>query len=521
MIFSSAEFIFLFLPLTVSLFFVLIQCGQQQLAKIFLTIASLIFYAWWNVSYLGLLLISIAVNYTIGHYLQHLTADEKEPLAASIRPRKGLLFLGLLLNLVALGYFKYTNFFIDSLNGLFSSNFTLQAIVLPLALSFFTFTQIAYLVDAYRGTSKAYSLVDYSLFITFFPHLIAGPIIHHHELIPQFKSSNINQIQLKNVAIGLTIFGIGLFKKVVFADYSAGYANTVFYQAAHSASTSLMDSWIGAIAYTIQLYFDFSGYSDMAIGSAMLFNIQFPINFNSPYKAISIVDFWRRWHITLSNFLRDYLYIPMGGSRLGPLRRHLNLLITMLLGGLWHGAGWTFVIWGGMHGICLIINHQWNSWQKQRGFDYADRYPWTRRLAVGVTFVTVMTSWIFFRAETLSSARQIIIGLSGFTGIASNNWRGLELILTLGVLGILLGIIGFAPNTQKIIQFNDRQTLFPSLSIGSRFLPVISNLKSEQWMMILKKSSSTLFGLGLGFSFFLCSKLFLSASTSEFLYFNF
>jgi alginate O-acetyltransferase complex protein AlgI len=521
MIFSSAEFIFFFLPFTVSLFFLLIQCGRRQLAKIFLTLASLIFYAWWNVSYLWLLLISIAVNYTIGHYLQQITPDEQEPLDKSLKLRKGLLVLGLFLNLIALGYFKYTNFFIDSLNGLFSSNFTLQAIVLPLALSFFTFTQIAYLVDAYRGKSKSYSLLDYSLFITFFPHLIAGPIIHHHELIPQFESSKVNQIQLKNIAIGLTVFGIGLFKKVVFADYSAGYANTVFYQAAHSSSTSLMDGWIGAIAYTIQLYFDFSGYSDMAIGSALLFNIQFPINFNSPYKAISIVDFWRRWHITLSNFLRDYLYIPLGGSRLGPVRRHLNLLITMLLGGLWHGAGWTFVIWGGMHGLCLIINHQWNSWQKQGGFDYADRYPWTRRLAVIVTFITVMTSWIFFRAETLSSARQIVIGLSGFTGFASSNWRGLELISTLGVLGILLGIIGFAPNTQQIIQLNDRQVPVPNLSIGSRLLPLIKTVKSEQWIGILKKSSSTLFGLGLGFIFFLCSKLFLSAASSEFLYFNF
>jgi alginate O-acetyltransferase complex protein AlgI len=501
MIFSSAEFLFCFLPFTVLVFFGLGHFGRRQFAKVFLTGASLVFYAWWNVTYLWLLLISIGFNYTIGHYLYKFIPSEER---SSIQ-RKLLLWLGLLGNLIGLGYFKYTNFFISTANGLLHSNLTVQNIVLPLAISFFTFTQIAYIVDAYKLKTKPYSFLDYCLFITFFPHLIAGPIIHHHELIPQFEDPAIYRLNLRNLALGLTLFGLGLFKKVVFADYAAGYANTVFYQAGHQPVVPLIDAWVGAIGYTVQLYFDFSGYSDMAIGAAKMFGIDFPTNFNSPYKSTSIIDFWRRWHITLSNFLRDYLYIPLGGSRQGTLRRHLNLIVTMLLGGLWHGAGWTYVMWGGMHGLFLVVNHQWNAWQKQRGFNLADRLPWTSKLAGIVTFIAVVIAWVFFRAETFPAALQILTGMVGRSGsVTSLNWQGMQLILTGAVLSGLLAIIWFAPNAQALIQeetwsrFSDR---FP-----------LSNYKLPP---------SRVFGILLGILFFISSKIFLSASTNEFLYFNF
>jgi alginate O-acetyltransferase complex protein AlgI len=514
MIFSSAEFLFCFLPLTVIIFFVLSHFGQRQLAKVFLTAASFVFYAWWNVAYLWLLLISICFNYAIGYYLYKSISAESE--SQNQTTRKLLLWFGLIANLAILGYFKYTNFFIDITNNLFHANIAVQNIVLPLAISFFTFTQIAYIVDAYKLKTAHYSFLNYCSFITFFPHLIAGPIVHHNELIPQFESKPIYQLNSHNLTIGLTFFGLGLFKKVVFADYVAGYANTVFYQAGHQAAIPLVDAWIGAIAYTLQLYFDFSGYSDMAIGSAKIFGIDFPVNFNSPYKAVSIVDFWRRWHITLSNFLRDYLYIPLGGSRHGTFRRYLNLLITMLLGGLWHGAGWPFVAWGMMQGVYLVINHQWNSWQKQRNFNLGDRNIRTDLLAGMTTFICVVCAWVFFRAETLTGARLILGGMSGQSGLASVNWHGAQLLTALTVLGGLLGIVWGAPNTQELIQQQKWHRFYDPLESALNYLTAL--LPSH---ISLQRSASSLLGMFLGILFFISSKIFLSASSNEFLYFNF
>jgi alginate O-acetyltransferase complex protein AlgI len=526
MIFSSVEFLFGFLPLTVVVFFGLAHFGQRQLAKVFITVASLVFYGWWNVAYLWLLLASIGFNYVIGHYLYKMAAiageleivppsTEAAPQGATPK-RQWLLWFGLMVNLVALGYCKYTNFFITTANSLLQANLPVQAIVLPLAISFFTFTQIAYIVDAYKLKTKPYSFLNYALFITFFPHLIAGPIIHHHELIPQFESKSIYRLNLRHLAIGLTFFGLGLAKKVIFADYAAGYANTIFYQADHQAVIPLVDAWIGAIAYTVQLYFDFSGYSDMAIGAAKIFGIDFPANFNSPYKAISIVDFWRRWHITLSNFLRDYLYIPLGGSRHGVWRRHLNLIITMLLGGLWHGAGWPFVIWGGMHGVFLVMNHQWNAWQKQLGYNFGDRFPWSKVVAAGVTFVAVVVAWVFFRAETLPGAFRIINGILGRSGLGSVNWHGGQLLLLLAVLAGLLGIARFAPNTQELIEQQQWRPLNQRFQSLQQRLAIVTIIQK-----VLPQSPSYLFGMVLGILFFISSKIFLSASSNEFLYFNF
>jgi alginate O-acetyltransferase complex protein AlgI len=514
MIFSSAEFLFCFLPLTTIVFFALSHFGQSQLAKVFLTAASFVFYAWWNVAYLWLLLISICFNYAIGYYLYRSIPAESE--SQNQTTRKLLLWFGLIANLAILGYFKYTNFFIDITNNLFHANIAVQNIVLPLAISFFTFTQIAYIVDAYKLKAAHYSFLNYCSFITFFPHLIAGPIIHHNELIPQFESKSIYQFNARNLTIGLTFFGLGLFKKVVFADYVADYANAVFYQAGHQAAISLVDAWIGAIAYTLQLYFDFSGYSDMAIGTAKIFGIDFPANFNSPYKAVSIIDFWRRWHITLSNFLRDYLYIPLGGSRHGAFRRYWNLLITMLLGGLWHGAGWPFVAWGVMQGVYLVINHQWNAWQKQQNFNFTDQNIQIDRLGGIITFICVVCAWVFFRAETLTGARLIFIGMIGQSGLASLNWHGAKLLIVLAVLGGLLGIVWGAPNTQELIQQQQWRRFYNLLESALNRLTAVLPLHIS-----LQQSASSLLGMFLGILFFISSKIFLSASSNEFLYFNF
>ncbi|MDY6896734.1 MAG: MBOAT family protein, partial [Cyanobacteriota bacterium] len=393
MLFNSLEFIFLFLPITLLAFFQIGKTGNYRFAIAFLVAASVLFYGWWNPPYLILLIFSLIFNYFIGSALSN-----KFKIYFS---KKLLLTLGIIVNLALIGYFKYANFFLSSVSGLVGKNFDIENIVLPLAISFFTFQQIAYLVDAYKGETKEYNFLDYCLFVTFFPQLIAGPIVHHKEVMPQFADKSTYRFNLENMAVGMTIFSMGLFKKVVFADNIAVYATPIFKAASEGVAPALFEAWIAALAYTLQLYFDFSGYSDMAIGIARMFGIKLPINFNSPYKAISISDFWRRWHITLSNFLRDYLYIPLGGSRKGEIRRNLNLLITMLLGGLWHGAGWTFVFWGGLHGTYLVINHQYRSLRKRLGHDLRNTNWLDRGFGWLITFVAVVIGWVFFRAESI------------------------------------------------------------------------------------------------------------------------
>lgn len=392
MLFNSYEFIFVFLPLTLFVFFQISRTGYHQLAIAVLIVASLFFYAWWQVSCLVLLLVSIFFNYLLGIALSR--HDKKIFLS-----KQGLLTFGIVVNLGLLGYFKYANFLVFTTNNLLSTSFSLQPIVLPLAISFFTFNQIAFLVDAYRGEAKEYDFFKFSLFITFFPHLIAGPIVHHKEMIPQFDEKSVYQFKPENLAVGITIFFIGLFKKVVFADSIAVYATSVF-DAAQTVHLTCFEAWSGALAYSLQLYFDFSGYSDMAIGAAWMFGIKFPLNFDSPYKAVNIIDFWRRWHITLSRFLRDYLYVPLGGNRKGKLRRYLNLMITMLLGGLWHGAGWTYVVWGGLHGIYLVVNHQWHSFRQELGHDLSKSHWWSRGLGCLITFLAVIVAWVFLEQRT-------------------------------------------------------------------------------------------------------------------------
>lgn len=341
MLFNTYEFILAFLPISVLAFYLIGKLIGNRAAVASLILASLFFYGWWNPAYLTLIGASILVNYGLGQRLRLANYHSRSAM------KSATLMAGIVINLGLLGYFKYMNFFVDTAADLFGTGFTLERIVLPLAISFFTFQQITYLVDTSRGLAEEYGFLHYTLFVTFFPQLIAGPIVHHSEMMPQFVRKDLCKFRHRNLAIGMSIFALGLFKKVIIADNVAVFGTPVFDAANAGVTLSFIEAWGGALAYTFQLYFDFSGYSDMALGLARMFGIRLPLNFNSPYKAVNIVEFWRRWHMTLSRFLRDYLYIQLGGNRKGVTRRHANLMATMLFGGLWHGAGWTYVAWGG------------------------------------------------------------------------------------------------------------------------------------------------------------------------------
>ncbi len=405
MLFHSNIFIFAFLPLTLLGFYFLHRIYSGAVPIVWLVATSLIFYGWWNPRYLPLILLSIAVNMLVAYWL-HRTRS------------RALLVLGIALNLATLGYFKYAWFITSNVLPTDWADPSLAAITLPLGISFYTFQQIAYLVDVYRGDAMEHRLSNYALFVCFFPQLIAGPIVHHKELLPQFRRADIASLRWERFAIGLTIFAIGLFKKVVLADGFAPFAAAIFEAAEAGVELQFFDAWMGATAYGLQLYFDFSGYSDMAVGIAYLFGIRLPINFLSPYKAAGFVEFWRRWHRTLSRFLRDYVYIPLGGNRRGIFRRHTNLMLTMLIGGLWHGAGWTFVVWGALHGAYLVLEHVWR--RQREALGVRRRIP--RLFAVLLTFAATMFAWVPFRAPDLIVTWAIWQPMMGIGGISLPTW---------------------------------------------------------------------------------------------------
>ena len=409
MLFNSYQFILTFLPITLLVFYWLGANGRTELALGWLVGASLFFYAWWNPIYLGLLLVSLLINFSLGRLLT--------PDAPGRRRRRWLLAIGVSLNLALLGWFKYANFFVATLNQAAGTGWALESILLPLGISFYTFQKIAYLVDSYRGEVYEHGLLHYCLFVTFFPQLIAGPIVHHKEMLPQFRDPGTFRFSDEKFAVGLTLFAIGLFKKVVLADGMAVYATPVFAAAAQGTQLSFFEAWGGTWAYTLQIYCDFSGYSDMAVGLARMFGMRLPINFHSPYQAVNIIDFWRRWHITLSRFLRDYLYIPLGGNRSGGAHRYLNLMATMLIGGLWHGAGWTFMLWGALHGAYLVINHLWHALRRRLGLTLGGGGRCGRLGARLLTLLAVALAWIPFRAADLATAGSIWASMAGFNGI--------------------------------------------------------------------------------------------------------
>lgn len=388
------------------LFFATARIAGATSAVGVLVLASLFFYGWWNPLYVPLILASVLVNFFLG---RQMAKQQQQTL------RKILLWLGLGFNLLLLGYFKYANFFVDSVQTLSGAQFNWTDVVLPIAISFFTFQQIAYLVDVYKNKAKEYRFVHYCLFITFFPQLIAGPVVHHRDILPQFLQPHVYRFSTKHFALGLTLFAMGLFKKTVFADSIAVYASPIFVAADSGDVLTFIESWGGLMAYSFQIYFDFSGYSDMAMGLAMMIGIMLPVNFNSPYKAANFVELWRRWHITVSQFLRDYIYIPLGGSRRGKVRRYNNLMITMVLGGLWHGAGVGFIVWGFLMGSYLCINSAWGYWCSRLGF--APKAGWYHKGCVLLTFLVWTASWPFFNAATLDGTMALYQGLSGFNGI--------------------------------------------------------------------------------------------------------
>lgn len=409
MLFNSVEFVFFFLPVVLLAYYLCSVYIQKSEVRYFvLVLCSLFFYGWWNYKYLAIIVVSISFNYTLGTLLSRFSNNIK---------KKFILAGGITANLALLGYFKYTDFLLSTIAQINDSAYIFQNIVLPLAISFFTFQQIAYLVDSYKAETREYNFIHYTLFVTFFPQLIAGPIVHHKEMMPQFQKRLQSADTLKNIYLGAYFFSIGLFKKIVIADGVSFYANNAFDAAAAGTTLYAIDAWGGALAYTFQLYFDFSGYADMAIGSALMFGIRLPLNFNSPYKSVNITEFWRRWHITLSRFLRDYIYIPLGGNRKGLSRKQTNLMITMLLGGLWHGAGWNFIIWGGLHGLYLVINHFWQMFSCSTVGRFSKPLLFVYRFFSWLlTFLAVVVAWVFFRAVTLDAAIVMLKGMFGLNG---------------------------------------------------------------------------------------------------------
>jgi D-alanyl-lipoteichoic acid acyltransferase DltB (MBOAT superfamily) len=436
MLFNSYVFIFLFLPITLLGFALL---GGRRLGVAWLVACSMFYYGYWSLHYLQLLLASMTVNYLIG------TVWLAQP---SRWARRSGLITGLAFNLAALFYFKYTNLIISTANSVAGAHLPLATIILPLGISFFTFQKIAYLVDVYNGRGYSRNFLYYGLFVLFFPQLIAGPIVHPREVLPQFSRRPLFGITARNLSVGLTLFVFGLGKKVLISDTLGRTATVTFENAAAGRTPGLTNAWLGAMSYALQIYFDFSGYSDMAIGLARLFGVRLPVNFNSPYKAANIVEFWRRWHITLSRFLRDYLYIPLGGSRRGKTRRYVNLMITMLLGGLWHGANWTYVVWGGLHGLYLCINHGY-AFVRGASTAAAPRARLSTLWSGPLTFLAVVVAWVFFRADTFGTAGRMLGAMCGLNGLRPQEFlrSHLRWPMVLAALALCVGL----PNSQQVM----------------------------------------------------------------------
>ena len=471
MLFNSYVFLFLFLPIVLSGYLLVFGKVGKAPALSWLVLASLFFYGWWHPAFLLLLLASVGTNYVFGLWIRQQTGGRQRLLLAA----------AVTANLALFGFFKYSGFLVGVFSPLLGGSLTVPDLVLPLGISFFTFQIIAYLVDASRGKVGDCRFAEYSLFVTFFPQLIAGPIVHHADLIPQFQSRE-KRDRAFDFSAGASLFVIGLCKKVTIADRLAEMVTPLFNKAATGVAVPTLDAWSAAFGYTLQLYFDFSGYSDMAIGLAWMFGIRLPINFFSPYKATSIIDFWRRWHITLSSFLRDYLYIPLGGNRKGPVRRLVNIFLTMFIGGVWHGAGWTFLFWGFLHAAAITVNHLWRSLGGELAARLGRFRAW--RVAAGLlTLLFVVAAWVCFRARDMATAVllwQSMFGIGGLSLPAS--WSGLFGWLPEGwavfagkqsgtLFGWLAGLLPFvflAPNTAEVFAHGPGFCHPPPAAAGSR-----------------------------------------------------
>jgi len=473
MLFNSFAFIFAFLPTSFFIYFYLNGKKLIKLSRWFLLFSSLFFYSWWNYMYLPLILVSILVNY----FVSNLLIDYQT--SRNILPSKrAILYIGLAFNIGILAYFKYADFFINNANYLFTNSYELLNLALPLAISFFTLQQIAYLIDTYEGLVRERNLLDYSLFVTFFPQLIAGPIVHHREMMPQFYDLKNKVFSRNNVRKGLFIFNIGLFKKVVIADTLSIWAINGFDT---STTLSFFEAWGSSLAYTFQLYFDFSGYTDMAIGAALLFNIKLPANFNSPYKATGIIDFWQRWHITLTSFITIYIYTPIirSFSKANFNKAMLATVITFLIAGLWHGASWMVVIFGGLHGLGLVMNHYW----RKKKIKLNSVFSWF------ITFNFINIAFIFFRSKDLDTALMMIRGMTelGYLGVFD--------IINYSYVVLSFLIVLLMENTIKLSSIIDFKKI---------------NTKVLMFSLVL-----------FSFSILQINAFSISGSNLEFLYFNF
>ncbi len=506
MLFHEAIFIFLFLPIVLPAYFLCRLYLEKNSSILLLSVSSIIFYGYWDVKYVPLLFLSIIFNYFIG-----------QNLIKRLDKNNIILFFGVFTNLSLLIFYKYSSMIIDNYNIFFGFNFTLNYPDLPLGISFFTFLQIAYIVDCSKGKVTKTSFSSYFLFVSFFPHLIAGPLVHHKDLIPQF-SLKYKKIA-ENISVGLIIFGIGLFKKLVLSEYVSVASDNMFNGVDNGIMPSFVDAWIGVLSFTLLIYFDFSAYSDMAIGLSKMLGIRLPENFNSPYKSKNIIEFWRRWHITLSQFLKNYLYIPLGGNRHGDLKKYLNILIVMTLAGLWHGAGWTFVLWGSIHGFLLLINHYW---QKKNIFTI------NHFISFWLTFISIMIAWVPFRSSSIESTINVYKGMFGQFGfILPEHYNQIfphsftEILLKLGVefaylngfggknqiiiLILLLLFVMKLPNTQEIFQ---------------KYKPTLNtNTKNHPTLLRWEPNLQNAIILGMIFSYLLI--LVIQGKSGEFIYFQF
>lgn len=492
MLFNTAPFLLGFLPIVLAGFFIAGRLGGAAWARVFVVAASLVFYAWWDWRFVVLLAGSIGANYLLGQ-----TILERAKAGRGTAARWWLM-CGIAFNLGLLGWFKYAGFLARAAALLAHLHAPGLSVALPLAISFFTFQQIMFLADSARADRPEADFVTYAAFVAFFPHLIAGPIVRPREIIPQLLSPALARPRAEAIVDGLETFLLGLAKKVVLADTFAHFADVGFNAAAHGAPLTLFEAWYALLAYALQIYFDFSGYSDMAIGLARMLNVRFPLNFDSPYKARDIAAFWRRWHISLGRFLRDYVYIPMGGSRVGPLRGAFNLMATMLLCGLWHGAAWRFVLWGGLHGAFLITHRVWS----RRGWAMPP-LP-----AHALTLLCVLLAWVPFRAQGVSATLDMARGLAGLNGVA----------LPAMVLGWLPWLGLFADPVASLPSLGDARTLsFPEasfcLAIGWAIV-----LFAPQLHELSARARSVALTTGFAFSM---QAVFFAPSVTPFLYFRF
>jgi alginate O-acetyltransferase complex protein AlgI len=499
MLFNSWEFLFYFLPATVLGYAAIRRFGSAHLGIAFLALASMVFYLWWDIRNLGILIGAILVSYGFGRLMVR-CGNRPGPWRTI---KKSALIAGIIFNVGLLFFYKYTNFAADQLG------FEIAHIALPLGISFFTFQKITYLVDCYNGLLTEAGITEFALFVAYFPHAIAGPIVHHRDMMPQFLHPQ-PPIRPDSVQEGLIYFAIGLAQKVLIADSFAPFASQFFAAAAeNSTGIHLLDSWVGVLSYTMQIYFDFSGYSAMAIGASLLLGIRLPINFDSPYKSVSMIEFWRRWHMTLSRFLREYIYFPLGGSRSGPSRHYANLMIVMLVGGFWHGAGWTFIVWGGLHGVYLLINHAWRklsaSWS---------RLAMPAALSWLLTFAGVVLAWAFFRANSVTTAASIVKAMAGMNGIALAERQRQQL----GALADPLRHLGviFVPDTATTLTF--LAVIWVALGIAACLaLPNVHAVARRLQTMPSGWTSPAAAALGVLAAVAAC----LVDKPSEFLYFNF